>query len=528
MSTELRGIVDAILSETVSTQAELEFMKREVSERLGLASLPSNADILGLATTQERDKLKMLVRKPTRTLSGVAVIAAMTSPARCPHGVCIPCPGGVSCEATSPQSYTGREPAAMRAAQHDFDPYRQVMARLSQLHEIGHPLDKAELIIMGGTISSRPPGYQHWFVKRCLQAMNDYSRHDLRGNDAEQEGNCHDIAEWSSFENVAEANRDAAVRNIGTTFETRPDWCGPEQIERVLALGATKVELGVQSTRDRILETIKRGHSVEDVIRANTALREAGLKVGFHMMPGLPGSSPKIDLDVFNELFESCNFRPDYLKIYPTLVIEGTELYRMYQRGEFSPLESEEAADLISRVKEMLPRYVRLQRVQRDIPARLIAAGVKKSNLRQLASKRLKDRGKECQCIRCREAGLRGVHEADLEMNHEMYETCGAAEHFLSFDGVDDTLVGFLRLRLGQVARIRELHIYGPMVPIGTRKGGWQHRGFGVRLVEAAEEIARNAGYTSLEITSGIGARAYYERLGYDLRSPYMIKSLKS
>jgi elongator complex protein 3 len=526
VSTELRGIVDAILSGTVSTPSELESMKKGLSEKLHLASLPSNADILGLATAKEREQLKMLVSKPTRTLSGVAVIAAMTSPARCPHGVCVPCPGGVGCEAKSPQSYTGREPAAMRAAQHDFDPYDQVMARLSQLYEIGHPLDKAELIIMGGTITSRPLGYQHWFVKSCLQAMNDYSRRDLRLKENEQEGNCHCSPEWRSFEDVVEANREAAVRNVGTTFETRPDWCGPGQIGGMLALGATKVELGVQSTRDRILETIRRGHSVEDVVRANTALREAGLKVGFHMMPGLPGSSPEVDLEVFEELFDNGNFRPDYLKIYPTLVIEGTKLHRMYQRGEYSPLESEEAADLVSRVKELLPRYVRLQRVQRDIPAHLIAAGVRKSNLRQLASQRLRDRGKKCQCIRCREAGLRGVHEADLEMNHEAYEACGADEHFLSFDGGDDTLVGFLRLRLGQAARIRELHIYGPMVPIGTRKGGWQHQGYGARLVEAAEGIASSAGYSSLEITSGIGARAYYERLGYALRSPYMTKSL--
>ena len=530
MNTELRGIVDAILSGTVSTPAELESKKKGLSEKLGLASLPSNADILRLATTKEREQLKMLVRKPTRTLSGVAVIAAMTSPARCPHGVCVPCPGGVGCEAlaTSLQSYTGREPAAMRAAQHDFDPYDQVSARLGQLDEIGHPLDKAELIVMGGTLTSRPLGYQHWFVKRCLQAMNDYSRLDPRLLDNEHEGNCHGSPEWSSFEDVVEANQDAAVRNVGTTFETRPDWCRHEQIEGMLALGGTKVELGVQSTKDRILETMKRGHSVEDVVQANTNLREAGLKVGFHMMPGLPGSSPEVDQDVFKELFESCNFRPDYLKIYPTLVIEGTELYRMYQRGEYRPLESDEAADLVSKVKELLPRYVRLQRVQRDIPAHLIVAGARKSNLRQLASQRLKDRGKKCQCIRCREAGLRGVNEARLEMNHEIYEACGADEHFLSFDGEDDTLVGFLRLRLGQAARIRELHIYGPMVPIGTRKDGWQHQGYGARLVAAAEEIAKSAGYTSLEVTSGLGARPYYKRLGYALSSPYMTKSLKS
>ena len=525
MSIELRGIVEAILSGSVRTQAELESMKRAVCRKLGLASLPSNADLLGLATAQEREMLKMLVRKPTRTLSGVAVIAAMTSPARCPHGVCVPCPGGVGCEASSPQSYTGREPAAMRAAQHDFDPYDQVKARLGQLDEIGHPLDKAELIIMGGTITSRPLGYQHWFVKRCLEAMNDYPSQDCRLKSYHQEGAGH-FSPWSSFDSVVRANQDSAVRNIGTTFETRPDWCRPEQIERMLPLGATKIELGVQSTRDSILKKMNRGHNVEDVISANRDIRESGLKVGFHMMPGLPGSSLKEDLEDFKELFDNSSFRPDYLKIYPTLVIEGTQLHRMYKRGEYKPLESEEAAELVSRTKELLPRYVRLQRVQRDIPAHLIIAGVKKSNLRQLANQKLKNRGKKCQCIRCREAGLRGVYGGDLEMSHEIYQACGADEHFLCFEGQDDTLVGFLRLRLSQNARVRELHIYGPMVPIGTRKDGWQHQGYGAKLIEAAEGIARDAGYTSLEITSGIGARAYYERLGYDLMPPYMTKSL--
>lgn len=521
MSFELRGIVDAILSGGVDTPEKLESMKKRLSEKLRMDSLPSNADILALATADERERLKMLVRKPTRTLSGVAVIAAMTSPARCPHGVCVPCPGGVDCEANSPQSYTGREPAAMRAAQHGFDPYDQVRARLSQLDEIGHPLDKAELIVMGGTMTSRPLGYQHWFVKRCLEAMNDYS-----GLDCANEVSSHTNSCWKSFDSVTKANQNAAVRNVGTTFETRPDWCGPEQIERMLDLGATKVELGVQSTRNSILEIMSRGHTVEDTIAANASLRDAGLKVGFHMMPGLPGSSPEEDLDVFRELFESTDFRPDYLKIYPTLVIGGTKLHSMYQKGEYSPLENEKAAELVSRVKEHLPRYVRLQRVQRDIPAHLIVAGVKRSNLRQLAVQRLRDRGKKCQCIRCREAGLRGVSEAEPEMNHETYQACGAEEHFLSFEGQDNTLVGFLRLRLGQVARVRELHVYGPMVPIGTRKDGWQHRGYGSRLLEAAEEIARCRDYRSVEITSGIGARMYYERIGYRLKSHYMAKPL--
>jgi len=515
LRSELRGIVDSLLAGQIKTEGDLESRKRDVSSALGLPSLPSNADILGVAAPAERERLKMLVRKPTRTLSGVAVIAAMTSPARCPHGICVPCPGGICSPAglVSPQSYTGREPAALRAGQHNYDPYDQVWARLSQLHEIGHPLDKAELIIMGGTITSRYLGYQHWFVKRCLQAMNDFPSWEMD-------------REWKSFQDIAQENQNAVVRNIGTTFETRPDWCSPAQIEEMLVLGATKVELGVQSTLDRVLQKMRRGHTVQQTIDANRNLRNAGIKVGFHMMPGLPGSSPEDDLSVFRELFENSNFRPDYLKIYPTLVVEGTELYRQYISGEYQPLGDEAGAELVSRIKALLPRYVRLQRVQRDIPAHLIVAGIKKSNLRQLAGQRLKDQGKKCQCIRCREAGLRGISEGDLELKAESYQACGAKEHFLCFEGSGDALVGFLRLRLGQAARIRELHVYGPMVPIGTKNDGWQHRGYGARLVGAAEELARDAGYSRLEITSGIGARGYYQRLGYELKGTYMVKDL--
>jgi len=526
--TEVRGIVDALLAGTVRGEAELEARKREVSARLALSSLPSNADILAFGRPEERELLRMLVRKPTRTLSGVAVIAAMTSPARCPHGICVPCPGGISCP--SPQSYTGREPAALRAAQHDFDPYRQVTARLSQLEEIGHSLDKSELIIMGGTITARPLGYQHWFVGRCLQAMNDYPSPEGAAAAAGQENSAlgSGRAGYRSFGDEAAANETAAVRNIGTTFETRPDCCGPEDISRMLYLGATKVELGVQSTRDDLLLAMKRGHSVEDTVLAAARLREAGLKVGFHMMPGLPGSTPEMDLEVFQELFSDSRFRPDYLKIYPTLVVEGTELYRMYLRGDYAPLQDDEAAELVSRIKEILPGYVRLQRVQRDIPAPLILAGVKKSNLRQLAQQRLAARGGRCRCIRCREAGLLHVTQADVSLQHETYRAAGAEEHFLSFEGQDGTLVGFLRLRLSEQARVRELHIYGPMLPIGSRAEGWQHRGYGERLVFAAEELTADAGYSSLQVTSGIGARGYYRRLGYGLVGPYMVKAIGS
>ncbi len=510
----LRRIVEALLAGEIRDEAGLEARKKAFASEHRLSSLPSNADILAVAFPEERARLKMLVRKPTRTLSGVSVIAAMTSPARCPHGTCVPCPGGIACDTASPQSYTGREPAALRAGQHGYDPYDQVRARLCQLDEIGHPLDKAELIIMGGTITSRPLGYQHWFIKRCLEAMNDYPQPPTVNPG------------WRSFNEVALANESALVRNIGTTFETRPDWCRPRQVQNMLSLGGTKVELGVQSIRDEVLLRMNRGHSVEDTVNANCALREAGLKAGFHMMPGLPGTTLEDDLAAFRDLFSDSRFRPDYLKIYPTLVIEGTRLYELYKKGEYTPLGNEEAAGLVSRIKELLPPYVRLQRVQRDIPAHLIAAGVRKSNLRQLAKERLACRGGRCQCIRCREAGLRGITEGDFRLRHEVYEACGAEEHFLSFESQEETLVGFLRLRLSEVARVRELHIYGPMVPLGTKKAGWQHRGYGARLIEAAEALARETGYERLEITSGIGARGYYRRLGYALKGPYMAKEL--
>lgn len=516
MKSGLRAIVEAVLSGEISTDADLEAGKKALARECGLSSLPSNADILAQAGPEERDRLKMLVRKPTRTLSGVAVIAAMTSPARCPHGVCVPCPGGAAREVQSPQSYTGREPAAMRAAQHAYDPYDQVAARLHQLQEIGHPLDKAELIIMGGTMTSRPLGYQAWFIKRCLQAMNDFPASVSRSPSFA----------FQTFEEAARTNERAAVRNIGTTFETRPDWCREEQLEVMLSLGATKVELGVQSLSDEILEGVRRGHSVEDTVRANRLLRDAGLKVGFHMMPGLPGSSPETDLEMFRKLFSDPRFRPDYLKIYPTLVIEGTELYRWYRRGKYHPLEDDDAALLVSRVKELLPVYVRLQRVQRDIPSQLILAGVKKSNLRQLALRRLQDRGGRCRCIRCREAGLKGVVEGEAELRDEVYGACGGEEHFLSFERGDQTLIGFLRLRLAGQARVRELHVYGPLVPLGTKKEGWQHRGFGSRLLYAAEDLAKSRGYDCLQVTSGIGAREYYRRLGYERCGPYMAKRL--
>ncbi len=537
-----REILERVLAGEIKDESQLNKVKKEVSKHYHLASLPRNGDIITKGTTEEQAIIKeFLKRKPVRTISGVAVIAVMTSPAPCPHGVCLPCPGGPNSAFKSPQSYMGREPAAMRAIQHEFDPYAQVKSRLSQLKEIGHDVEKVELIVMGGTFSARNLDYQEWFIKRCLEAMNDFTTKEWRKN-AWKIGKS---IPYIPLEKVQKANEKADIRNVGITFETRPDWAAEEHVDEFLKLGGTKVELGVQSVYDFVLTRMQRGHGVAEVVRANQILRDSAFKVGFHMMPHLPGSDSKLDLRGFKKLFEDSRFRPDYLKIYPTLVTEGTPLYKLWEAGDYEALSDEEAAELIADVKGILPKWVRLQRIQRDIPAHQIFAGVRKSNLRQLAEEKLREKGGKCRCIRCREVGhtgLRGrkVNEKDIELTVETYEACGGIEHFIAFEDLAaDVLIGFTRLRfpfapyrpeLQEAALIRELHVYGSMVPVGkgAKQTDWQHRGYGKELLEQAENIARENGYEKLAIISGIGAREYYRKFGYTLDNVYMSKILRS
>lgn len=518
-----------ITSGDVTTQDALNRAKKNVSIAHHLSKLPRNSDILAAATEGERESvLGILQKRPVRTISGVAVVAVMTSPHKCPHGKCVPCPGGVDSVFNSPQSYTGAEPAALRAVQENYDPYRQVTARLTQLKQIGHELDKVELIIMGGTMTARSIDYQEWFVRRCLEAMNDFDA---------PEPSVHSYY----IEDAQKANEVSAIRNVAMTFETRPDWCKEHHIDRMLSMGGTKVELGVQSTYDFVLRRIERGHTVADTAEANRALRDSGYKVGFHMMPGLPGSDVERDIRMFDELFRDERFCPDYLKIYPTLVAPGTRLHEMWQRGEYHPLSSDEAAVLLARIKEALPKWVRLQRIQRDIPVKHIVDGVLKSNVRQLANDILAAGHKQCRCIRCREIGHKMLGGAKPDptavfMDIEKYRVCGGLDHFISFeDRKIDALIGFLRLRfpgkphrpeLQNAAIVRELHVYGKMVPIGEKGEAWQHKGYGVELLRKAEEMAKEAGYGKISVISGIGARRYYVKLGYDYDGPYMSKRI--
>jgi len=529
-------LLDAIVAGEVKRD-DVEAAKLEYCGRYGSPKVPTNAELLARAPDDHEATVEAVVRrKPVRTASGVTPVAIMTSPHLCPHGKCLYCPGGPASEFSSAQSYTGHEPAAARGDQTDYDPYDQVTLRLNQLRAIGHPVDKVELILMGGTMTARSMDYQEWFVRRALAAMNDF---DPDADPSTDPDNYTDPVDGPRYlEDVKAVNETGAVRNVATTFETKPDWCDPEQIDRMLDLGGTKVEVGVQTTYERVNREMHRGHGVDASVDANHRLREAGFKVGFHMMPGQPGSTVEMARQDFRQLFADPRWRPDYLKIYPTLVVEGTRVYDRWRRGDFEPLSTAEAADLVARVKRELPRYVRLQRVQRDIPADFIEAGVQKSNLRQLARQRMDEAGWSCDCIRCREVGHREETPTELTLDTLTYEAAGGTEHFISIEDRDkDLLVGFCRLRfpaaprrreLADAALLRELHVYGSEVGVGDAGGGdHQHQGHGTRLMAEAERRAAAAGFSRLAVIAGIGARQYYrQKLGYRQDGPYVTKRL--
>jgi elongator complex protein 3 len=491
--------------------------KAALCKKYGLSRVPTNYELLEQVPDDLRAAVAPLLRnKPVRTISGVAPVAVMTSPFDCPHGRCSYCPGGVTND--SPQSYTGREPAALRAAMYEYDPFRQTSARLKQLAAIGHRTDKVDLIVMGGTFTARPWEYQEWFVKRCFDAMNSQESPDLQTSHV--------------------ANESAPSRCIGLTVETRPDWFLDEHVASSMSLGATKVELGAQILDDDVLDGVKRGHHVKDIADATARAREAGLKVCYHIMPGLPGSSAENDLRSFSLMFEDERFRPDMLKIYPTLVIKGTELYDRWSAGDYTPMSLEETTALVAEMKTRIPSWVRILRVQRDIPVQLIEAGVRKSHLRELASWELERAGHRCACIRCREVGHMGVRRdavesEDVRFSEASYRASGGTEFFFSYStATSDCLVGYARLRCADdpskhSARVRELHVYGEMAPIDENPpDAWQHKGFGESLLTHCEDKASSLGFSTVSVTSGVGARNYYRRLGYERTDMYMSKAL--
>ena len=505
-------LLRAIAEGEVTDKASLQRKKIELCRELGLSTVPPNSETLARADEELLPLVRsVLRRKDVRTLSGVAVVAVMTSPAPCPHGRCTYCPGGVDND--SPQSYTGKEPAARRASYNDYDPFRQASARIQQLEAIGHGTDKIDLIIMGGTFTSRPWEYQVAFVKGCFDAMNGKLGGTLQDS--------HHI------------NESAAHRCIGMTVETRPDSFDEALADRCMSLGSTRVEFGVQILDDEILRSVSRGHGVEEVVEATRVAKSRGLKVCYHIMPGLPGSSPDHDVDSFRMMFEDERFRPDMLKIYPTLVVKGTPLYEKWRAGEYAPYSTQQAVEVIARMKALAPRYVRIQRIQRDIPVDLIEAGADKGHLRELVRARMRSEGVRCRCIRCREVGLNRIAIASpdqVSLNRLEYIASGGKEAFISLDvEQNDALVGYARLRLplgGRTARLRELKVFGQMARLGERGKEWQHRGFGKEMMAEAEDLAAREGYAALAVTSGVGVRSYYASLGFTQEGHYMIKRL--
>ena len=457
------------------------------------------------------------MKKLTRTISGVTPVAVMSRPAPCP-GHCVYCPDFND----TPRSYTPHSPAVMRAAACDYDPAAQVNLRLRILTGMGHPIDKVELIVMGGTFLSTPVDYQDRFIKACFDALN--------------------CVRSETLEEAQRVNETAVHRAVGLCLETRPDICGEAEVARMIDWGATRVELGVQTLDDNIYRIVRRGHGVAAVAEATTRLRQAGLKVHYHWMPGLPGATPETDLELTRELFDNPAFRPDGLKIYPTMVVEGTELEKWHHEGRYQPYSDVVMTTLIADMKKVVPPYVRISRVLRDIPAEYIVGGLKNS-MRDGVQQRLLQQGAACRCIRCREFGHRQRKNLPIgkpSLRRLEYEASGSREVFLSHEDDEGTLFGMLRLSLpdsrppafrsmaGRLAVIRELHVYGPEMELGQRdEDSAQHRGYGRELVREAERIAKEEfGADLMAVLSGVGARSYYRDLGYVFDSGYMVKRL--
>jgi len=526
-----RATIDFIKKHPNISKDKITNIKGKFAKENNYNGVIKNATVLKyLKKGEELVVLPKLKRRSTRTLSGVSVIAIMTKPLPCP-GSCIYCPG----EESQPgekvaKSYTGQEPAALRSIHNDYDAYKQVKSRINDLEAIGHKVDKIELIIMGGTFLSTDYNYQKQFIKSAYEAIIDEEVNTLTEAKI--------LAEHSN------------KRLIGLTIETRPDYCNEKDVDLMLDYGTTRVELGIQTVYNEIYDLVNRQHTTKESINAIRIAKDSALKVNAHIMPNLPGSDYDMDFEMFKHLFNNPDYRPDMLKIYPCLVLKGTKLYDWWKQGKYTPYTTDELVNLIANVKKDLPPYVRIQRIMRDIPAPLIQAGCNKSNLRQLIQNKLKEEGSSCNCIRCREYGFFNEKKFnyadflhDIKLKRLDYDASKGYEIFLSYENhPKNFLVGYLRLRKpsqlahrlelsdGNTMIVREIKVVGELVPTDiepTRKTQIQHRGFGTKLMENAEKIAReDFDMKKLSVISGIGARDWFYDLGYTLDGPYVSKSL--
>ncbi|XP_040068965.1 elongator complex protein 3 [Ixodes scapularis] len=529
-------VISEIIKELLVAQKEkrdvnLNSIKGSISSKYGLHSQPKIVDIIAAIPAQyKKVLLPKLKAKPVRTASGIAVVAVMCKPHRCPHinmtgNICVYCPGGPDSDFEySTQSYTGYEPTSMRAIRARYDPFLQTRHRIQQLRQLGHSVDKVEFIVMGGTFMSLPEDYRDWFVRSLHDALSGHTS-------------------GSVGEAVLYGER-ARTKCVGITIETRPDYCLKWHLGDMLLYGCTRLEIGVQSVHEDVARDTNRGHTVRAVCESFRLAKDAGFKVVAHMMPNLPNVDFERDIDQFVELFENPAFRMDGLKVYPTLVIRGTGLYELWKTGRYRSYPPGFLVDLIAKILALVPPWTRIYRVQRDIPMPLVTSGVEHGNLRELALARMRDFGTRCRDVRTREVGIQEIHHRvrpnQVELIRRDYVANGGWETFLSYeDPEQDILVGLLRLRRcseetfrpelkGGASMVRELHVYGSVVPVSVRDPTkFQHQGFGTLLMEEAERIALTEhGSSKIAVISGVGTRNYYRKLGYELDGPYMSKQL--
>jgi len=542
-----------LLHQKINSREDLAMVKRKLAKKYKIGIL-YNSEILQAYRRQISQKKikpslfleKILRKRAVRTMSGIAPVAVLTKPYPCP-GRCAYCPT----EKNVPQSYLSNEPAVMRAIRCGYNPYKQVQLRLRSLEANGHQPTKIELIVIGGTWSALPEKYKYWYIKECFKAANRYEsrimNYESRKN-AESHNSLfiiHDSIK-SLKEKLAKEqkkNESAKYRLIGITLETRPDYINEKELLEMRQLGATRVELGVQALDDKILQLNKRGHGVAEIVQATELLKNFGFKVTYHIMPGLPGSTPAKDLKMFKQLFVDERFQPDQLKFYPTVVTRGSLLYYWWKAGKYKPYSPKVLENLIIACKKIVPPYVRIIRLIRDIPGESIIAGNMITNLRQM----IKDRGIACGCIRCREAREKELRIKNYELRIIKYKASGGEEYFLSYESKDGKILyGFCRLRLItrnlQLATrnsksplppllkgaglIRELHVYGELVPVGQNKK-IQHAGLGKMLMREAERIVARSGYKKIAVIAGVGVRGYYRKFGYKLKNSYMVRDLR-
>ncbi|KAJ3056233.1 Elongator subunit [Rhizophlyctis rosea] len=510
----------------------LSGIKGKIGKKYGLKTQPKLVDIIAAIPDQHKAALLPKLRaKPVRTASGIAVVAVMCKPHRCPHiamtgNICVYCPGGPDSDFEySTQSYTGYEPTSMRAIRARYNPYEQSRGRVDQLKSLGHSVDKVEYIIMGGTFMSLAEEYRNWFISNLHDALSGHTSNDV--------------------DEAVRFSEQSETKCIGITIETRPDYCLKPHLSQMLRYGCTRLEIGVQSVYEDVARDTNRGHTVRAVTESFQLAKDAGYKVVAHMMPDLPNVGMERDMEQFKEYFENPAYRSDGLKLYPTLVIRGTGLYELWRTGRYRNYAPEALVDLVARIMALVPPWTRIYRVQRDIPMPLVTSGVEYGNLREMALNRMKDLGTECRDVRTREVGIQDIHNKvqpdQVELIRRDYVANGGWETFLSYeDPHQDILIGLLRLRkcseavfrpelkVGQCSIVRELHVYGSVVPIHNRDPTkFQHQGFGTLLMEEAERIAREEhGSVKLAVIAGVGTRHYYRKLGYELDGPYMSKML--